>query len=251
MSAIGSAFSDEQYASAYPPGIERHWWTSARTAIVDVLLRETGGANDRILEIGCGTGVALAGLRARGHDCQGVELANVTPLDSVRDVVTTGRDAFSLPAHQRDAVNTILLLDVVEHLDDPLGFLRGLQGAFRALHRVVITVPAGRELWSNYDEFYGHHLRYDLAEVRAIGDACGWRATRLSYAFRISYPPARLLALLSLPRSVTIKAPHGAMTLVHDALAALTRWEWRLLPASLPGTSVVAVFETPPAARDT
>jgi hypothetical protein len=239
----GGIFSGTQYDTAYPDGIERHWWTRARSRIVAQMLREAGGAREATLEVGCGRGAAVAGLRELGIDCRGVELAAVAPLPAVRAAVRTGCDARELPATERAGVASILLLDVLEHVADPAAFLAELRAAFPSARRLVVTVPARQELWSNYDDFYGHHRRYDLAMLRALGEGEGWRTRRCAYAFHALYPPARLMSALGLRRGVRLRAPRGAAVALHAALAALMVADWRLLPGSLPGSSAVACFE--------
>jgi len=241
--AEGGLFSGAQYDTAYPDGIEGHWWLRARSRIVAAMLREAGGANAATLEVGCGRGAAVAGLRGLGIDCRGVERAEVLPLPGVRDAVRTGCDAGKLPVAERAGVANILLLDVLEHVADPASFLAQLCADFPAARRVIVTVPARQELWSNYDEFYGHHRRYDLAALRALGEADGWRTRRCDYAFHALYAPARLLCALGVPRDVRMAAPRGAARALHAVVAACLYAEWRVLPPRLPGSSAVAVFE--------
>lgn len=241
--APASAFSQQQYDACYPPGIERHWWMRARAAMVAELVRENGGEASSVLEIGCGDGATLSLLREFGLDARGVEIADVAAREDVRAFVTTNCDAVALPEAVRAQVRTILLLDVLEHIDDPAAFLRRIASAFPSLRRAVIAVPARKEVWSNYDEFYGHKRRYDLAALEQVGAEQGWRVNRAGYAFRITYLPALALALLKRPREVDIAAPHGAAVFLHRALAALTAFEWRLLPRRLPGTSALAQFD--------
>jgi hypothetical protein len=239
----GGIFSGTQYDTAYPDGIERHWWMLVRSRIVAHLLHEAGGAGEATLEVGCGRGAAVAGLRDLGIDCRGVELANVAPLPAVRAAVRTGCDARELPAAERARVANILLLDVLEHVADPASFLAQLRAAFPAARRMIVTVPARQELWSNYDEFYGHHRRYDLAALRALGEGDGWRTRRCDYAFHALYLPARLLCALGVPRGVRMRAPQGAARALHAVFAACLYAEWRLMPRRLPGSSAMAVLE--------
>jgi len=242
IDAQSTAFSELQYDLCYPPGIERHWWMRGRAAIVNALVRE-GGRGGPVLEIGCGNGATLTLLRAYGLDCRGVELANVTVRDDVKEFITRNCDALDLPDQIRCKAETILLLDVVEHIEKPDVFLRRIAAGFPAVRRVVITVPARQEIWSNYDAFYGHYRRYNLAALRALGESQGWRLRRGGYAFRITYLPALALAALRRPRAVKIDPPTGPAIGIHRALAALTFWEWRLLPAALIGTSAIASFD--------
>ena len=238
-------FSAAQFHAAYPAGIERHWWIMARTGIVDRLLRAADNRNEPVLEVGCGTGVAVAGLRALGHDCRGVELAAAEPPAALRTVVRAGCDALELPQAERESTRCILLLDVLEHLDDPRAFLAGLATGFPGLRRVIVSVPARPELWSNYDEFFGHRLRYDLPALRALGSVQGWRVRSIGYGFRLSYLPAWLMARFGAARAVKLHGPSGWRVTLHRIAAALTLLEWQVLPGCIPGSSAFACFELP------
>ena len=96
-----------------------------------------------------------------------------TPAKSVYDrrwvsLTRTATDARQLEVAQRNEVRTILLLDVIEHLEDPVAFLAELRSHFPALRHLLLTVPARQELFSNYDEFNGHFRRYDPALLREL-----------------------------------------------------------------------------------
>jgi hypothetical protein len=49
-----TTFTGEEYANAYPEGIERHYWTLARNHQVERLLRRAPGSGGLVLDIGCG-----------------------------------------------------------------------------------------------------------------------------------------------------------------------------------------------------
>ena len=243
MSQGTTTFSERQYDHAYPPGLERHWWCLARTRIVDILLRDGYAGSDSILEIGCGRGMVVDALRRLGHDCRGIELAPVDPLPAVRDAVRTGCDALALPVAERNAVRTILLLDVLEHLDEPAAFLARLRSGFPALRRLLVTVPARSELWSNYDEYYAHKLRSGLADLARLARDGGFTLRYAGYAFRLAYLPAWFLARTGVRRPVELRAPEGAAAILAHRIVQWICWvEWRLLPSWLPGSSAIACF---------
>ena len=132
-----------------------------------------------------------------------------------------------------------MLLDVIEHIEDPGEFLRGLLDALPAVETILVAVPAREELWSNYDEHYGHFRRYDETQLRAhLGDG-GTTPVELYYAFRALYPFAWLLARFQKNRSIQVFAPSGILALIHRYVAGLLRWEARLLPPALPGMSLL------------
>jgi SAM-dependent methyltransferase len=65
------------------------------------------------------------------------------------------------------SVDSVLLLDVLERLDDDRAALAEAGRACRAGGMVLATVPAGPRLWSPYDERAGHRRRYTAAGVAA------------------------------------------------------------------------------------
>jgi SAM-dependent methyltransferase len=99
----------------------------------------TGG---KMMEVGCGAGDFLVMARERGFTVSGVELT--PPLaaaarQKLGDVVQTG-DAMTLdlPAHESDVV---VMLDVIEHVQDPAALLARLRGALKPEGKLVVFTP--------------------------------------------------------------------------------------------------------------
>ena len=237
-----TTFTERQFADAYPAGIANHWWNQARCAVVADTLRRAPTTSGRLLEIGCGTGAAVVALRRHGFDCHGVELADTHVAVQAQAYVRTATDALSLSEQERGGYDTALLLDVLEHLPDPRAFLADVAGAFPNLKRILVTVPACAELWSNYDEYFGHVMRYGVDDVRALGTAIRWRTEQCRFFFHALYVPARLLGAIGLKRNTVIEAPSRWSVPLHSAIAALFVFESRVLPRRLPGTSLIGCF---------
>ncbi|MDR1788794.1 MAG: methyltransferase domain-containing protein [Opitutaceae bacterium] len=246
-----TAFAKEQFDAIYPDGVQHHYWTLARNRIIADELRKSlsmnaGGGG---LEIGCGRGVVVASLRARGFEVRGVELAPISPVAGAENFVRAGTDAFALPEAERRGFRYLLLLDVLEHLPDPAGFLEKTRAAFPNAAFVMATVPARMSLWSNWDELNGHFLRHDFNSVQALADAAGGTLLRRSHFFHALWLPARLLLLAGRKRSERITPPRGrAALLAHRLLAFLFWCEHRLLPGKLPGSSLLFVLSLRPKA---
>ena len=66
----------------------------------------------------------------------------------------------SFDAHE-GAFDTVLCLNVLEQVDDPMVALHNLARAVRPGGRVVLYVPQGQFLYSRIDEDLGHRCRYD------------------------------------------------------------------------------------------
>jgi SAM-dependent methyltransferase len=234
----GTAFDQAQYDAIYPDGVERHYWNRSRYAAIVSLLRRSGSSGP-ILDVGCGKGLVVAALHGQGFEVRGVELADVPALPAVAQLVRCGTDALDLPEVERGQVSTILLLDVIEHLEDPGQFLARLRDGFPALRTVVVTVPARQELFSDFDVFNGHFRRYHPALLRQHLSLLQGRVIHLSYLFHALYPAALLLARHGRSRSFHAPAP-GPANWLHAALGRLFLLEWRCLPRAWRGTSLLA-----------
>src|SRR5262249_35885109 len=155
-----TAFTHEQFAEAYPEGIENHFWYVARNGFVSDAIRWIDRRQQRsigkMLEIGCGRGIVVDHLRRSGRDCYGAELSPVRVLDAVKDQVWSGTDCLDLPEQFRREVELILLLDVIEHIEDPVRFLAGIRHAYPNCRWLITSIPAPMELWSNFDEAKSH-----------------------------------------------------------------------------------------------
>jgi len=209
----------------------------ARNRILEKHLRAVPAK--RVLDVGCGRGILVEYMVARGMDAYGVELSPLAVPSHLESRLFAGVTAESLSESFRDSVDTLVLGDVIEHLPDPAGYLKHLLLAFQQVNAIVITVPARQELWSNYDEYYGHYRRYDLAELRATVMAAGFTPIELGYFFRFLYFPALLLRGLGMKRQVTLTAP--SMPLVHRILATAMQAEYVVCPRWIPGTSAICV----------
>lgn len=80
-------------------------------------------------------------------------------------------------------IDAVILLDVLEHQEDDLAFLRALLAKVPAGARVVLTVPALPLLWSDWDRQLGHHRRYTRATLRRVLAACAVEIEEVSYLF--------------------------------------------------------------------
>jgi SAM-dependent methyltransferase len=226
-------FSVEQRHHSYPPGYEAHYWHIAKHRFVDRLLR--GLERAPLLDVGCGMGTYVRHLRAAGYEAFGVERRLPAPAGFLFD-----GDLADVPREVAGAIGTVLLSDVIEHVEDERALLARCVEHLPALRHIVITVPARPELWSNYDRYYGHFRRYTLQSLRRAVSGGRISVLRSGYFFHLLYLPAWLLARSS-GREIAIDAPAKAAAPFHRLLGGLLTLESRWLPAALPGTSAFAV----------
>jgi len=173
-------------------------------------------------------------LRAHGVDCRGVEPGASGQSDPS---IFAGVDCFALPQEFRDQVDCLLLLDVLEHIERPEDFLRDVRASYRNARALIVTVPARQELWSNYDDRFGHFRRYTPDGLDVELRAGGFPRPHSAYVFHALYPVMWLLVKLAGRRETVVATPRPVA--LHRLLSLLFRIERALLPGSLPGTSVL------------
>lgn len=93
----------------------------------------------RVLEVGCGTGEFLSYLERRGINVAGVEFADASKRVKFKGDLYVGMiEDISLPQGQFDVA---LLLNVIEHLVDPLKTLEKIRGALLRDGLLILRHP--------------------------------------------------------------------------------------------------------------
>jgi trans-aconitate methyltransferase len=124
-----------------------------------------------VLEVGCGSGNFTVLMAARGH--------NVTAIDVEPDYVARAKRRLAGYPNARVSVgevgalvwrqrfDTVVALDVLEHVADDGAVLARLAAALKPDGKLVLKVPAARWLHTRMDDALGHRRRYDRASLAA------------------------------------------------------------------------------------
>jgi SAM-dependent methyltransferase len=169
----------EAMARAEP---ESFWFRARNRLIVSVVARHFPDARS-LLEVGCGTGFVLAGLREAfpglrlvGSEllAEGLELAR----RRVPDAELVQLDAAEMPfAAEFDVVGAF---DVLEHVEDDERALAGMRRAVRAGGGLVLLVPQHPRLWSEMDVVARHARRYARRDLVAKVERAGFEVVATS-----------------------------------------------------------------------
>jgi SAM-dependent methyltransferase len=235
---VDPAFSNDQYEDGYPTGIERSFWHVARNFTIFKWLRNFGMDKQRLLEVGCGRGIIVDYLLSKGIDCIGCDLAAPSVPAHLANKVFPATDFRSLPFATRREIKGVLLCDVIEHLEDSAELLQALPEFLPELTRVLITVPARRELWSEWDDHFGHARRYDLDMLRRELDVAGLDPVSSRYFFHTLYVP---MYMARRHRRGTVKTPRAAW--FQRMVGAALIFEQQLVPSQVPGTSIIGIAD--------
>ena len=148
-----------------------NWWFVGRDELIHIILKSifdsaikaTNSIN--ILDIGCGTGGRLEGIRNYGNVI-GIDISKEA-LKYVRRKAHTNilcADAQLLPI-QAESMGVVLLLDVLEHIEDDYTAIKEAYRVLREDGFLIVTVPAHKFLWSLHDKYLHHKRRYNKEEL--------------------------------------------------------------------------------------
>ena len=244
---------DPAYGERYRQLFEDHWWWRARTEfILDELrrLQPTQGWQN-ILDIGCGDGLFFERLSEFGT-AEGVEpcaqLINPNNPFFHRIHICPFDENFQ-PGKQ---YSLILMLDVLEHLDNPVAALRHVVELLIPEGTFIATVPAFMALWTNHDVLNHHFTRYTKSAFRKVAQQAGLHLREERYLYQWTCPAK--LGLRALERLLRLRPTPATVPvfLINEALYRVSRLEQKTL-GRLPvpfGSSLIVVGSKGERARD-
>lgn len=139
----------------------------------------------RVLEVGCGTGTYTVPLAKAGHELVSVDIdpayaaATTQATQGMGAVTVRHADATDPAVDLGEAFDSVILLDVLEHIEHDVALLARLRARLKPGGRIVLKVPAMKALHSPMDEAIGHWRRYDRASLARTLTEAGFEAERL------------------------------------------------------------------------
>jgi glycosyltransferase involved in cell wall biosynthesis len=140
---------------------------------------------NRVLEVGAGTGNMSVHLMPRSvywaTDVNSHYLDYLVTLRATRPYMrvayTNAEEEGTFPTGQ--SFDTVVCLNVVEHIQDDLGALRNVWSALSEGGRAIVLVPCGPGLYGTLDEALGHFRRYTRQQLVGVAECAGFRVERV------------------------------------------------------------------------
>ena len=202
--------SDDASARDFPEqwydfASEDHFWMEWRARVLSENLRRLGldpMAALSAFDIGCGHGTVQRQLtRSTNWIVDGCDLnEGAIARNTGHGGRTLNYNIFDKSPELRGRYDIVLLLDVIEHVKDPVAFLNAAAYYSKPSGIVVINVPSVPSLASAYDKAVGHLRRYTEASLRQDVSDAGLKIIKLAH-WGMSLLP--LLALRKLLTSFT------------------------------------------------
>jgi glycosyltransferase involved in cell wall biosynthesis len=146
-------------------------------------------------------------------------------------------DLTDISAYERfksDRLDTIICINVLEHVEPDVGVLRTFQSILAPGGRAIILVPQGPSLYGSIDKALGHHRRYTQEELAGKMSEAGFAVEHISGLNRTAP-----LGWLVNGRILKRKAVPVNQVRLLDAFVPLIRILDRVLP--LPALSLIAI----------
>ncbi|MFE8700907.1 class I SAM-dependent methyltransferase [Cytobacillus sp. FJAT-54145] len=152
-----------------------HWWHRARQEMILSFLSAQGvlSPSHSVLDVGCGTGFFLDTLKESGVNRYGMDFHTESLLLCQQKGIEVIEGC--LPhVPSLVPVDTVLLLDVLEHVKEDRESLIHLQSVAKPDGHLLLTVPLHPWLWTSHDEALHHERRYRKDELLSLFQETGW-----------------------------------------------------------------------------
>jgi SAM-dependent methyltransferase len=154
------------------------FWFRVRRQLIQDIVRKRSAQAAHVLEIGCGTGYMLGGLRSVLPEAElfASEIyLNGLPYAAKR--VTAPSQFFQMDARHipfRSHFDLVCAFDVLEHVDEDEQVLAQIHAALKPGGAILATVPQHMALWSKADTIACHKRRYARHELAEKTERAGF-----------------------------------------------------------------------------
>lgn len=244
----GFIFSDDDevielvslYERMSDPGYESS--QEGRALQMQWLLKKAREANPvakSVLDVGAGSGLLVAEANKAGWDAVGVEPSHsLVELARQAYQIDLIQGVFPHPKLAHRKFDLIFLVDIIEHVSDPVMLLKHCNQSLAPQGRVIVVTPdvssliarlLGQRWWHFRLAHVGYFNRRSLAQAAQRAGLTSTRRFSAKWFFRVSYIAQRLEQYM----------PIGAVNLLSSRFAPLHWLYDRVIPLNLHDSVVV------------
>jgi 2-polyprenyl-3-methyl-5-hydroxy-6-metoxy-1,4-benzoquinol methylase len=197
---------------------DRSFWFRHRNAcIVEMVRNFPPKTQGPIFDVGGGNGFVAKCLMDAGWNVVLVEPGSAGAINAKKRglphvICATTQSA----GFQNGTLPAIGVFDVVEHIEDDLGFLRHLNELLVPGGMLYLTVPAFQSLWSQEDIDAGHFRRYSLKRMEKKLIQAGFEVAYSTYIFKWLVVPVGIFRVLPYRLGLRAKDKNGSKKAQRD-----------------------------------
>jgi SAM-dependent methyltransferase len=236
---------DSGYSSRYADLYRGHWWWRSREHLVVTRIAERAPVDgwERALDVGCGDALFLGKLARFANTVEGLEIDEslVSKGAAERHTIHFGALAETFePATPYDFVS---MLDVLEHIEEPLPALKRAREVLSPGGVLLITVPAFQALWTSHDALNHHFVQYTRRGLARLVEEAGFDVVESRYFFHWLALPKWLLGRIERAFGIPLhraEIPRRAFNVLLHAVSRIEQAAFKPL-GWFPGSSVLLV----------
>jgi SAM-dependent methyltransferase len=195
------------------------------------------GLHGPFLEIGCGKGDVSAYLAAKGWTGTAIDFSAAAIAEATGNLRHFPRVAVKeqMLAEVSGTYDTILLWDVLEHIEDDRQALCDIARLLRPGGQLLIAVPSNPREWRWDDDFYGHFRRYTIADLTEKLSQAGMEAQVFwDFTYPLFWAMRRIYTRIKAPAASAEDRESST-----KASATRNAWDLPLVSALLERTAVL------------
>jgi len=172
----------------------QHWEDFSKVSLANpvnqyrarLILEKIPDSASHILDIGCGQGWLVSQLLQHHENAiiSGVDISEKGIIYAKKknpkanffqmDLLNPPQN---LPAFLHKNIDTAICTEVLEHVDDPVTFLKNIKTLLKPDAALIITVPGG--IQSSYDKYLGHRRHYTKKSLTQLLHAADFKIEKI------------------------------------------------------------------------
>ena len=164
---------------------EKHWWFQGRKEILMDILSKYANEDDKILDMGCGSGYFLCQAKKYFNNLTGVEYYDYDfKFDNVikSDIKNIPLDSLTF--------DVATMFDVLEHIEIEKELLLEANRLLKKNGTLILTVPANQWMFGEHDRINDHFRRYSAKMLKKILKDNNFKVQKITYFNTFLFFPA-------------------------------------------------------------
>lgn len=185
---------------------ENHFWFRARKEYILQNFKEYILNNNKIIEIGAGTGNVARYLNLNGYEDISVGEMHLNGLKYAKNYGMKECYQFDLlNTPFENEFDTVCMFDVLEHIEDDDNALINVYKMLNGGGKIVLSVPSHMWLWNREDAVANHKIRYTKQQLTEKLELNGFEIVTSRYFFIFITPLLYLRTILNKDDKTKVK----------------------------------------------